>query len=599
MPTRPSLALRLRTLSNSIDSLRTTESVGSFRSTPSEFSAWATYPSTVRFRPRVAPQVASPLPIASPSNLHPPEQDTGEGSNQSSDGGSDQSDGEEVDQDDEGPNEQLDNEDPAATIAAIEQHRKKINSSVVVGGNIVLSARQKLTRTKMFDLEMSEAKGGMVFDYDDSDMILGLLCRIHDSEQIQSEAGPTLIVVPTEGYFEKWTSAAQAVSNGFLGNVLIYHGRKRSSAAQLDRYKLVITTYRILTGDQGLLDQGFVDRGLLQDGFRFLRVILGDVDDAAVPATPTSELENRALGFQKLSLDRGQREFYAALEERMNEVAGQHLRPYALSRGGAHKVRRMLLSLLLACCHLDLVSGRSDNTGGVRACNICKQSLDAQTRLNSCGVCLEKVMSKFPTGPSSLTNPKIREMVSIVRATERFPEGRRKTVIFCQFEDFAKIVARQLTRERIGFVKVDDQSIDAKDAAMRRIRFDPDTKVALVTVDPANIHGLNLKHISTVILMDLWWNPRLDARAFRENHEVGVNIYRLYFENTIESRILEAAPKLLYQPQLVDDCNQDIFHRLGVHSTPYNLDLLLQPTPINPRPEGEHPVARVVQRGRS
>ncbi|KAG8918670.1 hypothetical protein FRC01_001730, partial [Tulasnella sp. 417] len=199
MTTRPSLALRLRTTPNSIDSRRPTESVGSVRSTPSEFSAWATYPSPVRFRRRVAPQAAGSLPIAGPSNLHPRGEGTDQGSNQTSDEGSDQSDGEGVDQ-----------EEPAAAIEAIERLRKKINSSVVLGGNIVLNARQKLIRTKMFDLEMSEAKGGMIFDYNESEMILGLICRIHDSRQIQGESGPTLIVVPGEGYFEKWMSAARA-----------------------------------------------------------------------------------------------------------------------------------------------------------------------------------------------------------------------------------------------------------------------------------------------------------------------------------------------------------------------------------------------------
>ncbi|KIO25381.1 hypothetical protein M407DRAFT_92329 [Tulasnella calospora MUT 4182] len=71
--------------------------------------------------------------------------------------------------------------------------------------------------------------------------------------------------------------------------------------------------------------------------------------------------------------------------------------------------------------------------------------------------------------------------------------------------------------------------------------------------------------------MDLWWNPRLDAHAFRDDHDIRVNIYKLYFENTVESRILE----LLNQPQLANDY---IFHRMGIHSTPYNLDFILQPS---------------------
>ncbi|KIO20071.1 hypothetical protein M407DRAFT_30268 [Tulasnella calospora MUT 4182] len=191
-----------------------TELGGSVRSTPSEFSAWATYPETVQFR--------APLPIAGPSNLQALDNYAGEGSNQSSDEDSDQSNGGEGDQNSEGSGQQLDQE-PAAT----EIHRRKINSTIVVGGKIELTPRQKWTRTKMFDLEMSEARGGMVFDYDDSSMILGLLCRIHDSRQIQGEQGSTLIVVSGEEELEKWTKAARHFSVGFLNNILIYHGRKR------------------------------------------------------------------------------------------------------------------------------------------------------------------------------------------------------------------------------------------------------------------------------------------------------------------------------------------------------------------------------------
>ncbi|KIO20077.1 hypothetical protein M407DRAFT_30274 [Tulasnella calospora MUT 4182] len=228
MPTRPSLTIPpLGTRANPYDIRSPTEFGGSLRSTPSEFSAWGVYPETVRFRTRVAPlqstQAAAPVPVAGPSNSQPPNNHAGEGSNQSSDEDSDQSNGDEGDQNGEGLGEQLD-QGPAAT----NEHRRRINSRIVVGGRMVLDHRQKWTRTKLFDLEMSEAKGGMIFDYDDSSMILGLLCRIHDSEKIQREPGSTLIVVSGEGHFEKWEKAARAFSDRFVENILIYHGPKRS-----------------------------------------------------------------------------------------------------------------------------------------------------------------------------------------------------------------------------------------------------------------------------------------------------------------------------------------------------------------------------------
>lgn len=76
--------------------------------------------------------------------------------------------------------------------------------------------------------------------------------------------------------------------------------------------------------------------------------MLGAADDEADAALPTSELEGRTLKFKKIDFDQGQREFHRALEERLNEVGGHHLRPCSLHDGvAANTVWRMLLCSLL------------------------------------------------------------------------------------------------------------------------------------------------------------------------------------------------------------------------------------------------------------
>ncbi|KAG9023169.1 hypothetical protein FS837_005933 [Tulasnella sp. UAMH 9824] len=236
---------------------------GSRRTTPSEFSAWDTYPEGTRFRNQVAPPLSGPLsgpqgappaPTVGPSSPDSRNDDTSEGSDQDSaenldpsdddssdpsddssldpsngdysdssdDDDSDTSDDDEDDQSSEGSVPQLDEE-------AIEELCRKINSSIIVGTRTRLNPRQKWTRTKMFDLEMSEARGGLIFDYDESSIIFGLICHIYDSRQIQGEEGPTLIVVPKKERFDKWRRTARDFSEEFnLHNILIYHGPKRS-----------------------------------------------------------------------------------------------------------------------------------------------------------------------------------------------------------------------------------------------------------------------------------------------------------------------------------------------------------------------------------
>ncbi|KAG8913841.1 hypothetical protein FRC01_004353, partial [Tulasnella sp. 417] len=184
----------LGTPANPIQITGSTDFSGSYRSTPSDFSAWATYPSTERFRPRhphqrglpPRPQFVTPpvVNIAGPSSLQPTNDHLRQASYQSS--------REVTVQSDDGLSQTLDNdwdenrdEDEYQSIGgesdhsgdeegagqelepglANEQVRRRINSSIVVGSRMVLDARQKSARTRMFNLERSEARGGMVFDY--------------------------------------------------------------------------------------------------------------------------------------------------------------------------------------------------------------------------------------------------------------------------------------------------------------------------------------------------------------------------------------------------------------------------------------------------
>ena len=55
--------------------------------------------------------------------------------------------------------------------------------------------------------------------------------------------------------------------------------------------------------------------------------------------------------------------------------------------------------------------------------------------------------------------------------------------------------------------------------------------------------GLNLTGADTVILVDLWWNPAVEAQAIGRAHRMGqeqkVEVYRLITKGTIEEKIQE------------------------------------------------------------
>ena len=55
--------------------------------------------------------------------------------------------------------------------------------------------------------------------------------------------------------------------------------------------------------------------------------------------------------------------------------------------------------------------------------------------------------------------------------------------------------------------------------------------------------GLNLTGADTVILVDLWWNPAVEAQAIGRAHRIGqernVEVYRMITRGTIEEKIQE------------------------------------------------------------
>ncbi|KAG8974252.1 hypothetical protein FRC05_007676 [Tulasnella sp. 425] len=565
---------------------------------------------------------------------HSIEEDSGpsgsdESSDTSSDESSDQSSDEEPDpsndddpvpSSDEDPDQNSGEEDGQEidAEAALDAIRKKLNSCIVVGAKNELNAYQKLARRRTFDLEMSEAQEAAPKDEDS--MVLEILCRVHDSKYIQEEEGPTLIVVSNQGQLDKWAFAAREFSERFLDGVVAYYGPRRSEGNGLLKNGLEFLRVILVGGEvirnrktqqsQACLavnasyhwcctkDSSTIAFNQYEVFAEFLRIpnltaarrskefldqfILLPPDDNSVYQTTTftSQLDDRFLLFEGVNFDRGQWEFYEALEERLNDVGGRHLRPRALQRGGGDIVRKMILFLLRACCHLDLVLGDpdaeiQDQGDDGRECIICQESINLGNNSQYCTSCNEEVMSFSPERSARFANPKIRKMLGILRRIEEISDRPGKTVIVCQFDDFADIIAGYLTREEFQFVRCHDSNIMQKERAMKTLRspLNP-ARVALVTVNLADIHGLDLRRFSRVILMDLPWDPRLDARRFLVDHDVRVNIYQLYFAHSIERRALE----LLYRPQPISDNTQDIIQQLGVRSTPSNLDFLLQPT---------------------
>ena len=86
-------------------------------------------------------------------------------------------------------------------------------------------------------------------------------------------------------------------------------------------------------------------------------------------------------------------------------------------------------------------------------------------------------------------------------------------------------------------------STPAKDRQEMTTAFNDGQKDAFLISLKAGGVGLNLTGADTVILVDLWWNPAVEAQAIGRAHRMGqernVEVYRLITRGTIEEKIQE------------------------------------------------------------
>lgn len=146
------------------------------------------------------------------------------------------------------------------------------------------------------------------------------------------------------------------------------------------------------------------------------------------------------------------------------------------------------------------------------------------------------------TGKSST---KIRTMLRLLDTIRK--EGEEKTIVFSQFTSFLDLVEPFLREEGHKFVRYDGSlKPEERERALDRIRSDPSVRLILISFKAGNV-GLNLTCCSRVILMDLWWNPMLEAQSIDRAHRLGqqrnVHVYKLVINHSVEERILALQDK--------------------------------------------------------
>ena len=209
-----------------------------------------------------------------------------------------------------------------------------------------------------------------------------------------------------------------------------------------------------------------------------------------------TELPAKIEQVRRVSLTKRQREVYEGILRESRERVAQ-------AEGGAKRMVALtsLLRLRQACCDLRLLGLDSESEGAKVAV--------------------------------------LRELLS------EAIEGGHRILIFSQFVKFLQALIPMLAEEKWSYCYLDGSTKD-RGSVVKRFQENEDIPIFLISLKAGGV-GLNLTGADTVIHVDPWWNPAVEAQATDRAYRIGqtrvVTSYKLISENTVEEKILTLQEK--------------------------------------------------------
>lgn len=123
-------------------------------------------------------------------------------------------------------------------------------------------------------------------------------------------------------------------------------------------------------------------------------------------------------------------------------------------------------------------------------------------------------------------------------------EGGHRVLVFSQFVEMLQLLVPQLAAKQVEFCYLDGQTKN-RGEVVNRFQ-ENEIPVFLISLKAGGV-GLNLTGADTVIHVDPWWNPAIEAQATDRAHRIGqenvVTSYKLITRNTVEEKILSLQNK--------------------------------------------------------
>ncbi|XP_042206381.1 transcription termination factor 2-like isoform X2 [Homarus americanus] len=238
----------------------------------------------------------------------------------------------------------------------------------------------------------------------------------------------------------------------------------------------------------------------------------------------------------------------------------------------AHHLLVLLLRLRQICCHPSLIQGiveaHSQEIDGMdpnvqdgleldlvsQMADMSLMSIEEMKRQADDKV-KEKVLTMDnPIFQTTRQSSKIERLIEEIKKIRRL-ETKEKSVIVSQWTSVLDIVHMHLREVGIKCHTISGKVlVKERPAIVSDFNMNPrGAQVMLLSLAAGGV-GLNLIGANHLFLLDLHWNPQLEAQASDRIYRVGqtkpVTIHKFVVENTVEEKILELQQKKL---QLADD----------------------------------------------
>jgi len=169
--------------------------------------------------------------------------------------------------------------------------------------------------------------------------------------------------------------------------------------------------------------------------------------------------------------------------------------------------------------------------------------LDALLKLRQ--VCCDPALVKGVDLAPDMERAKLELLEQML--PELLAEGRR-VLVFSQFTEMLGLIEALLRQLELPSLTLSgDTPIGQRGEIVRRFQAE-EIPLLLVSLKAGGV-GLNLTAADTVIHVDPWWNPAVEAQASARAHRIGqdkpVFVYKLVVGGSIEERMLELQARKL------------------------------------------------------